>query len=622
MLRASSLGLTFTHGISRLPLQRLRLLHKQLAHDSPLSLCGAPRSHSTTETEVAEQTAMVAGTSLSRFPHTPLPIAIPEEDSSPRESRPQTAASSDCTDGPRNVTPTAPPPFASKGARKKRPPRYMLSRWGYEEHARRQASYDKLAGAAKLEKAWRTYRALLLERPPHVKQIIPEKYLHSLATRIIARFRWRPSQKTRNQIVFHRLLSVLNTIYYSGGQVRLWEWNALIECAGRGSGSRKIRSDDFFAALSILRDMEANRAPGSTLSGGHYVSQEEESRVASKPVSPDIVSYTALLTIAARTLSEPIMRQAEGMLLSSGLQPTYVTHLVYLRYHARRGRLSGVRSTYSRMVTSGCKIDIYAITSCLWAYGRNSRLDIAALIYRILRHRLLSRYNMVAGDDIEEAARELDELEGITIPPELEPVPITYYTLIQCYAYQGYFHRCIEVFADMMTSPEPVTGPLEDVDMDVDMEETVALPSPTGPAVPHPVLPIFRSIFLGFARHAQHPHHVHRSSAAVRHREHHPEAWTLEQLHTLFDNFISLPKVARPNSRTVYWLLSAFAITSGYDRAILRSVWERLSRRYGTWWDGRVEKFRTKIYAEEFDEAFFEHVRTARDQQGGWHRGR
>ncbi len=614
MLRASSLGLTFTHGITRFLLQRPGFLHKQFAHDSLLSHFGDTRLHSKTKTEAAEKTAMVTGTSHSHFPPTFPPIAIPEEDSSPREGRPQTAASPACSNGPRNVTSNVLPSSACKSVRKKRPPRYMLSRWGYEEHARRQASYDKLAGAAKLEAAWRTYRALLLERPPHVKQIIPEKYLHSLAARIIARFRWRPSHKTRNQIVFHRLLSVLNTIYYSGGQVRLWEWNALIECSGRGSGSRKMESDDFFAALSVLRDMEANRAPGWTLSGGRYVPVEEESRVASKPVTPDIVSYTTLLTIAARTLSEPILRQAEGILVSSGLQPTYVTHMVYLRYYARRGRLSGVRSTFSRMVTSGCKIDIYAVTSCLWAYGRNARLDIATLMYRILRHRLLSRYNMTTGDDIEKAVWELDELEGITIPPELEPVPITYYALIQCYAYQGYFHRCIEVFTDMMTSPEPVTGPLEDLDTDI-------VPSTTGPAVPHPVLPIFRSIFLGFARHAQHPSHTHRSSAAARHRERHPEAWTLEQLHALFDNFIDLPDVAKPNGRTVYWLLSAFAITSGYDRAILRGVWERLSQRYGMRWDGRVERFRTKIYAEEFDEAFFEHVRTSRDRHSSWQGG-
>ena len=492
----------------------------------------------------------------------------------------------------------------------------MLSRWGYEEHARRQTMYDKLAGKALLGEAWQTYQALLNERPPHVRQIIPEKYLHHLASRLIRHTRWCPSHKSRNQLIFHRLLSVLNTLYYSGGQVRLWEWNALIECSGRGSGMPKVRSDDFFSALSILRDMEANRAPGSTMSGGRYV-LEDHSRIASEPVTPDIVSYTSLLAIAGRTLNESIMRQAEAILVSSGLQPNYVTHLVYLRYHAYRGELSGVRSVFSRIVLSGFKIDKYAINLLLWGFGRNGRLDIAFLMYRILRHRLLVQHNMDPGDSYEEAVRELYELEGITIPPNLKPHPITYYTLIQCYAYRGHFHRCIKVFTDMITSPEPVTGPF----IDTDLENMDMIPSNSEPTIPHPVLPIFRSIFLGFARHAQHPRHVHRPSAAVHYGGSHPEAWSLVQLRTLFDQFIGLPYVARPSERTVYWLLSAFAITSGYDREILRSVWERLSHRYGTKWDGRVEKFRTKIYAEEFDMAFFEHVRLSRDRDDWW-RGR
>ena len=90
--------------------------------------------------------------------------------------------------------------------------------------------------------------------------------------------------------------------------------------------------------------------------------------------------------------------------------------------------------------------------------------------------------------------------------------------------------------------------------------------------------------------------------------------WTLDQLRTLFDNFIALPQDARPKSRTVYWLLVALAISSGYDRALLREVWEKLAARYGTVWDGRVEVFRAKIYEEHFDLRYFERVRTSRDR--------
>ena len=65
----------------------------------------------------------------------------------------------------------------------------------------------------------------------------------------------------------------------------------------------------------------------------------------------------------------------------------------------------------------------------------------------------------------------------------------------------------------------------------------------------------------------------------------------------------------------MYWLLVAFAVTSGYDRAVLRDVWARLAARYGEHWDGRVRAFRDKVFADEFDAAFFEDVRTSRDRR-------
>ena len=56
MLRASSLGLTFTYAISRFSLlQRHRFLHKQLGHEAVLLVNGVPRSHSTTKARLAKK---------------------------------------------------------------------------------------------------------------------------------------------------------------------------------------------------------------------------------------------------------------------------------------------------------------------------------------------------------------------------------------------------------------------------------------------------------------------------------------------------------------------------------------------------------------------------------------
>lgn len=609
MLRASSLGLT--HGISQLSLlQRHRCLHKQLGHDSTLLVFGFPRSHSTTEAPVATKTSVVEDSAVSPHPHR-LPTPPSEENTLSTKSDPKAASSSRSHNTTRDMTTQRKVPRHFRAGVKRSVPAqpvkkrglrpYTSTRWAFEEHNRRLPLYEKLVTATDIDEAWKTYQELLSTPPPHVKQPIPQKYLHCFAALLIARSKWAPSRKTRTQTVFHRLLAVLNTIYYSGGQVRLWEWNALLECSGRGW--RKTRVEDFSSALNIYRDMIANRAPGSSLSDDAFDPLQDYSRVLSQPVSPDIVTFTTLLNIAGRTLSEPLLQQAEQMLVASGIPPNRITYLAYIRYYARRGRLSGVRSVLSRMKLNGMELGIDGINACLWAYGRTGRLDVATLIYRILRHRLLSEHDPDRQHDAEAAIQELDNLAGFTVPAELKPDAITYYTLIQVYAYHGRLQRCMAAFTDMMTSPEPVTGPLHDMDA-----------IPPGPTIPNPVLPIFRAIFLGFARHGQLPGGANDTRTAGHHGMHLSDVWTLEQLHALFHHFIDLPQHAKPNSRTVYWLLAAYAITSGHNRELLREVWEKLSARYGVWWDGRVHGFRDKIFAEEADEAWFSQIRAVRER--------
>ncbi|KAI0722897.1 hypothetical protein C8Q76DRAFT_855241 [Earliella scabrosa] len=612
MLRASSLGLT--HGISRFSLlQRHRFLHKQLGHDPVLLVFGIPRSHSTTEAKVVKKTTVDQDSTESHISHRfPTHLPSPETNTSTPEVDSKTPSSSRADNTTREVDnhrkaarhlrskgtvkrAVAPQPVKKRGLRP-----HIVTRWAFEEHRRRRPLYEQLAAATDIDEAWQTYQQLLSDCPPHVKQPIPQKSLHCFAALLVAHSRWQPAHKTRTQTVFHRLLSVLNTIYYTGGQVRLWEWNALLECSGRGW--RRTRLEDFHSALNIYRDMMANRAPGASLSDDTFAPLHDESRVACEPVRPDIVTYTTLLAIASRTLSEPVLQQAEELLVSSGFPPNRITYLAYIRYYTRKGRMTGVRSVVARMKLNGLELGIDGLNACIWAYGRNGRLDVATLIYRILRHHLLSQHGQGRVGEIDDAVQDLAELEGITVPVALKPDAVTYYTLIQTYAYHGRAQRCLAVFKDMMTSPEPVTGPLDDMHG--------VLSEPT---IPNPVLPIFRAIFLGFARHAELPGHPNARSTRYDEKDL-SDAWSLEQLHTLFEHFIGLPQDAKPNSRTAYWLLVAYAITSGYDRVLLRQVWERLAARYGTWWDGRVHEFRNKIYAEHFDEAYFEQVRAARER--------
>ncbi|KAH9943369.1 uncharacterized protein BXZ73DRAFT_97411 [Epithele typhae] len=372
-------------------------------------------------------------------------------------------------------------------------------------------------------------------------------------------------------------------MYRSGSQLRAWEWNALIDYAGQGF--RRIRVDDFRAAMAIYHDMVANRAPGASLTDMDLGSPDDDTPPRTQPVEPDIVTYTTLLSNARRTRRQHLIQEAEELLHSSGLTPNHVTLSTYLPHYATRGDLSQ-------------KLDIAAVNACLWAYARNGRLSVAALIYRILRNPMLARHGLLPADaQPQEDIQELEDFEGITIPADLEADAITYYSLVQAYAYHGHLRPCLSVFRDMMSSPERSRG--ED----------------DGPLVPNPALPLFRAIFLGFARHGQAPDHGHIALALAQRGERPiKSAWMLEPLSALFDEFLAIPAqpdadgrdMVCPNSRIVYWLLSAFAVTSGADRALLRDVWARLTARFGARkWDGRVQRFRDKIYAEEMDAEFF-----------------
>ncbi|KAI0375714.1 hypothetical protein BV20DRAFT_1008431 [Pilatotrama ljubarskyi] len=614
MLRASSLGLAFTHGISRCYLHpRPYCLHRQLGHETrPVVPSDIPHMHTKEAIEMSPSMlepvkseprppSTLRGDAVDG-PSTATPSHRSPEKTQDVSAASTTAASEDTTQSRSPSTSSE----ATKGPWRPEPPSFVLDRYAARDHQLRQPLYQKLVDTTDIDEAWETYQELLKYKPAHLKQSIPHKYLHSFAARLVRRSRSMPPFKPRTQKVFLRLLSVLNTIYQTGGQLRLWEWNALIECAGRGW--RKTRMENFQASLNIYRDMVANRAPGSSFVRDDPSTAPDDSRVASEPVTPDVVTYTTLISIAVRTLDPRILRIAESMLASSGIPPNRITYLAYLRYYTRKGRLGGVRSTMYRVLENGWELGQEGINALIWAFGRNGRLDIADSIYRVLRHNLLGYQPSEDGRSVQSIAQELQDTESITIPESLKPDAITYYTLIQVYAYHGHFRDCLRVFADMMTSPVPLTGTFED------MEEPVSPPT-----LPNPVLPIFRSIFLGFVRHARLPEHEpHTEPSEAAHEPARP-VWTLEQLHALFGDFIELPQPARPNSRTVYWLLVAFAISSGYDRGILREVWERLEARYGGWWDGRVDELRSKIYAEEFDRAYFDRLRTKRQRQRrGW----
>ncbi|KAH9899797.1 hypothetical protein C8Q73DRAFT_681060 [Cubamyces lactineus] len=607
MLRASSLGLAFTHGISRRYPLRSHCLHQQLCHETRPIPSTLSHLHTQETPEMSKSLPPSNGTDPG--PTTAVTGPSPDEAnpaSNTNDRPPQNETKShQAATGTHSDLVRCSSSQTTKGSRQPTPPRSVFSRYAYRDHRIRQPLYEKMVEATDPDEAWQTYQELLKYRPPHIEQSIPHKYLHAFAASLVNRSESLPSQKTRTRTVFLRLLSVLNTIYYTGGQVRLWEWNALIECAGRGW--RKTRMDDFQAALNVYQDMVANRAPGSSFSSKGPGSNDP-ARIVSHPVTPDIVTYNTLLSVAGRTLNPRVMRLAEELLESSGMSPDRITYLIYQRYYARKGKLSGVRRVTARLLADGWHLGMEGINSLIWAYGRNGRLDVVEYIYCILRHNLLPDAPFTSGLDVEDCIRQLDWLESITVPSDLKPDAITYYTVIQVYAYHGRLRESLKTFSDMITSPVPITGKLEDIE---EFEP--------GANLPNPIIPIYRALFLGFARHAL-PPGISPSEVEARRPEDRDKvwrAWTFEQLYTIFNDFINLPFDSKPNNRTVYWLLVAFATTSGHNQAVLRNVLEQIEDRFGIeGWDERLRVLREKILAEQVDSAYFEGLRQTQERRG------
>jgi len=165
--------------------------------------------------------------------------------------------------------------------------------------------------------------------------------------------------------------------------------------------------------------------------------------------------------------------------------------------------------------------------------------------------------------------------------------------MVQGFAYHGDLIQALHVFTHMLSSPdiEPYAPRTPD-------ENGELLPAkyPT-------TLPVFRALFLGFARHAQPPPPKDGPSLTARLKNlsdpvANDSRWTLWHLSCLFKTFLELPPDTRPSDRTIYWILVAFAKTSGNDKGKLRNVWTRLERRFGGGWGGRLERFRQKIFSE------------------------
>ncbi|KIJ70451.1 hypothetical protein HYDPIDRAFT_77324 [Hydnomerulius pinastri MD-312] len=428
--------------------------------------------------------------------------------------------------------------------------------------------------AKTVPEAWEAYQDLLSHHSnnsdsPQAK-LIPYTHLHHLA-RLLA------STKPRTRNLFLQLSSVLTSLQRTGGHVHMWEWNALIDCAGKHW--RKTSLVDYKASLDIYNNMGTSSL-ASSVSSDETPDTELES-FDGRPTA-DIWTYTTLLSVASRSRSPPAIRHASSLLRSSGLSPNRFTHLCLLSYFTHRNELSGVRSTLRKMKEQHLEVGLDGTNACMWAYARNGHLDVAMTIYRVLRHNVDPEHDF-GEHDVDAALDYLRDVEGLDVPPGLIPDEITYTSMIQALAYRGDFIQALNVFVDMLSTPN--------------REARAPVDEATGEPLRYkPSLAAFRGIFLGFVRHARKPWERGEQKAITATLQSPSQAaWDLENLETVFTAFMELPEDTKPSDRLVYWIIVAFGRTSGNDPRKIREVYAQLEDKYGGGWGGRLERIRKAI---------------------------
>lgn len=416
------------------------------------------------------------------------------------------------------------------------------------------------------DRAWAAYQELLSYRV-----VIPHHLLHQLV-RLLA------SIKPRTRTIYLQLLSVLKTLRKNRGRLRLWEWNTLIDCAGKQW--HKTRLEDYENSLDIFNKKGVLPA-GNPASADESLDSAADSYLMQQ--GPDIWTYNILLSIASRTTLPLTVRHASSLLLASGLPPDRYTHLCLLRYFAVRKDLRSVRSTLRKMKQQGLEVGLDGINASLWAYARNGRFDVALRVYRVLRSNVNPTPNL--GDhDIDGDSRYVRDTVGLDNLDGFAPNEITYTMMIQALAYHGDLRNALSVFVDMLSTPS--------------REASARTDAPTvNPVCYKPSMAAFRGLFLGFARHGRDLEHrtVEAESIAVPFPSA-QAAWDQDTLETIFAAFLRLPSLPKPTGRLVYWILVAFDKTNGNDAAKLRDVWTKLETKYGGGWGGRLEEIRRSIF--------------------------
>jgi hypothetical protein len=384
-----------------------------------------------------------------------------------------------------------------------------------------------------VDEGWNAYLYLvdaIHQNPVVQEQLFPHvkfAHLHRLCRLLAGNV-----PKTHRQYL--RLLSVMTYINYYGGPLQQFEFTALIDNAGQGW--RKVHREDFAHARDVYNDLMQGRLPSVSAN-----LSPEYSTLRGVTFGPDAYSLSSLASQAARSLDMSAMRGVFKAFDKHGVTPNRITYLSQLKYFIEKRDLSGLRMSLRLMRSLNLEIGIDGLNHCMDGYSRLGRLGVSIMIYRLLRHNLKpGAWEYGDESEIDSIVALLGE-EYIFVEAGVVPDQITYQTAIQVMAYHGHFFLAVEALLDMLTSANESNS-----------------------AVSEPGLTEYRSLFLGFSRHAVPP------------STHGDSGWTLPNLREIFMKFLELPSDTQINHFTLYSIMTAFDKCTDRDDAELRIIWRRI----------------------------------------------
>lgn len=410
--------------------------------------------------------------------------------------------------------------------------------------------------------AWDAY-SVLLERDRQRddgQTSISHRHCHRLAV-LLARV--RPSTHQ----VFLRLLSVLSCLKRTGGLILLYEWNLLIDRAGKGW--RRVTPREYRAAVGIFKDLLATR--DSCNSSRRQL------------LEPDVVTFCTLLNIAVKTSIPAVIDHAISLYNASGLPWTRMAQMALLPYYIQEKKLDLIPKIVVAALSEGLKID--TVNGCIWAYAYHNNMQVALELYRHLRSNIPAEHHIVASSttyrpSVNQESHPIFCIHGFAEQATMPPDEITYRSLIQALCYYGDLVTAMSVLQDMLSTVNPLT-------------ESRFMPT----------MAVYRAIFLGFGRHSGNTFHKSRRPWISKKTRQKPPSneslpvpplsdltidspWTLNNLDHIFEQFLKLEWTQddldrrSPSDRMVWWIMNAYARVTNGDATKIESVWQQLESRF------------------------------------------